>query len=150
MCLMLEKNPELTPEEISMILETTAVKLDDNKNNARGTGLVDALAAIESIEDGNEVEECDAPTNLSANTIDEFSIALSWDAVSTAKSYDLYRNGVFAKNVTTTSCNDEDLNPATEYCYTVVSVCETAESEHSAQVCATTNEMILITFSSFS
>ena len=69
-CLMLEKNPELTPEQISMILETTAVKLDENKNNVRGSGLVDALAAIENIENGDDTEDCDAPTNLTANTID--------------------------------------------------------------------------------
>lgn len=142
-CLMLEKNPELTPEQISMILETTAVKLDENKNNIRGSGLVDALAAIQNIEGGDDIEECNAPTNLAANTIDEFSIALSWNEVSTAISYDIYRNDNFIKNVTSTSYNDEGLNPATEYCYTVVSVCDNGESEHSSQACATTNELII-------
>ena len=42
-----------------------------------------------------------------------------------------------------TSYNDEGLNPATEYCYTVVSVCENGESEHSSQTCATTDELII-------
>lgn len=142
-CLMLEKNPELTPEQISMILETTAVKLDENKNNVRGSGLVDALAAIENIENGDDTEDCDAPTNLIANTIDEYSIALSWNEITTATSYDIYRNNTFVKNVTSTSYNDEGLNPATEYCYTVVSVCENGESEHSSQTCATTDELII-------
>lgn len=143
MCLMLEKNPQLTPEQISMILETTAVKLDDNKNNIRGSGLVDALAAIEYIEGGNEVEECEAPTNIVASTVDEYSIALSWNAASTAVSYDIYRNETFIKNVTTTSYNDEELNPATEYCYAVVSVCENGKSDFSNQSCATTDELII-------
>ena len=50
--LMLSKNPELTPEQISMILETTAVKLSDKKNNETGSGRVDALAAINAIDMG--------------------------------------------------------------------------------------------------
>ena len=50
--LMLSKNPELTPAEISEILETTAVKLSDKKNNETGSGRVDALAAINAIDMG--------------------------------------------------------------------------------------------------
>lgn len=48
--LMLEKNPNLTPAQISMILETTATKLSDNKNNYTGSGCINALAAIEQVE----------------------------------------------------------------------------------------------------
>lgn len=140
-CLMLEKKPELTPEEISMILETTASKLDDNKNNARGSGLIDALAAIEQID--SDEEECIAPTSLAAAAIDEYSIALSWNASPSAESYDIYRDDSFVKNVTETVYNDTELNPNTEYCYTVVSVCVNGESDHSSQVCETTNELII-------
>ena len=50
--LMLEKNPELTPADICRILETTAVKLSDNKSNYTGSGCVDALAAVNAV---NEV-----------------------------------------------------------------------------------------------
>lgn len=46
MALMLEKNPNLTPAEICMILETTAYKINPNKNNITGSGRIDALAAI--------------------------------------------------------------------------------------------------------
>ena len=53
--LMLSKNPELTPAEISEILETTAMKLADKKNNETGSGRVDALAAINAIDMGNIV-----------------------------------------------------------------------------------------------
>ena len=52
MSLMLSKNPDLTPAEISEILETTAKKLSDNKNNDTGSGRVDALAAINAIKMG--------------------------------------------------------------------------------------------------
>lgn len=54
-CLMLSKNPDLTPAEISMILETSATKISENKNNQTGSGRVDALAAINSIDMGNIV-----------------------------------------------------------------------------------------------
>ena len=53
MSLMLSKNPDLTPAEISEILETTAKKLSDNKNNDTGSGRVDALAAINAIKMGD-------------------------------------------------------------------------------------------------
>ncbi|MBO5810689.1 MAG: S8 family peptidase [Bacteroidales bacterium] len=53
MALMLDKNPELTPADISRILETTAHKISPNKNNYTGSGRIDALAAINAIECGN-------------------------------------------------------------------------------------------------
>jgi subtilisin family serine protease len=47
--LMISKNPGLTPEEISQLLEMTAVKLVPHKNNTSGSGRVDALAAIHAV-----------------------------------------------------------------------------------------------------
>ena len=52
--LMLEKNSALTPAEICETLETTAKKLTETKSNTTGSGRVDALAAINSIESANE------------------------------------------------------------------------------------------------
>lgn len=49
MALMLEKDPRLTPEEICMLLETTAYKIGPHKNNTAGSGRIDALAAVENI-----------------------------------------------------------------------------------------------------
>lgn len=47
MALLLSKNPGLSPEEICMILETTAVDLGaDGKDNVFGAGRVDAFEAI--------------------------------------------------------------------------------------------------------
>ncbi|MBQ8761449.1 MAG: S8 family serine peptidase [Bacteroidales bacterium] len=143
MCLMLEKNPELTPEEICYILENTAVKLTENKDNYTGSGCIDALAAINNIEGGDVVIPCNAPTSVTATTIDEYSISISWDANDNAKSYNVYRNENLINNTEETSFIDTDLNPDTEYCYTVTSVCEDGESEHSEQSCATTNELII-------
>ena len=53
MALMLEKNPNLTPAEICMTLETTSKRLTEKKDNFFGTGLINALDAISSIRIGN-------------------------------------------------------------------------------------------------
>ena len=138
--LMLEKNPELTPAEISMILETTAVKIEDNKNNYTGSGCIDALAAIQSIEGGDIVEPCDAPTNLyaaveqnAANFEYVFKTILTWNAAENAVSYNVYVNGELYETVTTTSSvygTDEEgtLNIA------VSTNCEDGESEMSESI----------------
>ncbi|MBR0324220.1 MAG: S8 family serine peptidase, partial [Bacteroidales bacterium] len=138
--LMLEKNPELTPAEISMILETTAVKIEDNKNNYTGSGCIDALAAIQSIEGGDIVEPCDAPTNLdaaveqnAANFEYVFKTTLTWNAAENAVSYNVYVNGELYETVTTTSSvygTDEEgtLNIA------VSTNCEDGESEMSESI----------------
>ena len=49
MALMLEKNPDLTPADLCRIIETTAVKLSDSKSNDTGSGLIDALAAVQEV-----------------------------------------------------------------------------------------------------
>ncbi|MBQ5688527.1 MAG: S8 family serine peptidase, partial [Bacteroidales bacterium] len=138
--LMLEKNPELTPAEISMILETTAVKIEDNKNNYTGSGCIDALAAIQSIEGGDIVEPCDTPTNLDAaveqnatNFEYVFKTTLTWNAAENAVSYNVYVNGELYETVTTTSSvygTDEEgtLNIA------VSTNCEDGESEMSEAI----------------
>ena len=47
--LMLEKNSTLTPAQISQIIEETAQSKPATKNNIKGAGVVDALAAVNSI-----------------------------------------------------------------------------------------------------
>lgn len=44
--LMLEKDPSLTPSDLCRLIETTAIKLSDTKNNTTGSGCIDALAAV--------------------------------------------------------------------------------------------------------
>ena len=55
--LLLEKNPELTPAAICEALETTAVKLSEKKNNKTGSGRIDILAAMKSLDENDEEEE---------------------------------------------------------------------------------------------
>lgn len=54
-CLMLSKDSTLTPEEISMLIETTCYKASEPKNNNIGSGRIDALAAVNAINMGNIV-----------------------------------------------------------------------------------------------
>ena len=146
--LMLEKNPEITPAEISMILETTAVKLEDNKNNYTGSGCIDALAAIQSIEGGEVVDPCDAPTNLNAiieQDADDyeyiFKTTVTWNEVANAVSYNVYVNGELYETVATTSSvygtNEEGtLNIA------VSTKCQDGESELSESISVVLEEEI--------
>ncbi len=46
MALMISKNPNLTPEEISQIIEESAIPMTTGKSNTFGSGRIDALAAI--------------------------------------------------------------------------------------------------------
>lgn len=48
--LMLSKNHELTPAQIDEILERTAVKFTEHKSNDFGSGLLDALAAVNAVD----------------------------------------------------------------------------------------------------
>ena len=50
--LMLEKNPSLTPAEISQIIEETAMNKPETKNNIVGSGRIDALAAVNTVQEG--------------------------------------------------------------------------------------------------
>ena len=138
--LMLEKNPEISPAEISMILETTAVKIEDNKNNYTGSGCINALAAVQSIEGGEVVDPCDAPTNLNAAVEQDaegyeyvFKTTLTWNEVADAISYNVYVNGELYETVTTISSvygTDEEgtLNIA------VSTKCQNGESDMSESI----------------
>ena len=86
---------------------------------------------------------CIPPTNLVAETIDEYSISLTWDEAAYAMSYNIYRDGEFIANTDDLDFIDEDLEPDTHYCYYVTSVRGDVESEHSNRACATTDEIIL-------
>ena len=53
-CLMLEKHRKLTPAMICETLESTAKKLSETKSNYTGSGCVDALNAINNIEENDD------------------------------------------------------------------------------------------------
>ena len=87
------------------------------------------------IEDYITVE---APRNLKATPASTSSISLTWNPSENATSYNIYRNDTLIKNITETKFIDEGLEYNTEYCYTVTSVLDDTESEHSEKVCVKT------------
>ena len=238
MALMLEKNPDLTPADLCRIIETTAKKLTANKSNDTGSGLIDALAAVQSVNfnepvvlnpyaftktlnagsnlnleltlinngsgstNGNTtvtISENDNYTtivtgsksystmasggtasatfvvsvdalapdnhevtftvNAGTRTFDivvtisnEFvapnviatangtDINLTWNATNNATSYNIYRDGAFLANTTSTSYTDTGLEYGTIYAYTVTSKRGELESEHSLTARAQTED----------
>ena len=68
--LMLSKNHELTPAQIDEILERTAVKLTEHKSNDFGSGLLDALAAVNAV-DYDAVNEQSIETKIFPNPSNE-------------------------------------------------------------------------------
>ena len=67
------------------------------------------------------------PTGLTATAASCSQINLSWSAStdtggSGLKGYNVYKNGAYLKQVTTTSTTDTGLNASTSYSYTVSAV----------------------------
>lgn len=84
MCLMLEKDPNLTPADICRILETSSVKLSEHKDNKTGTGRVDALAAINAIDNGkfsfvrSEILDETGNNNANANAGENVNVNIAF------------------------------------------------------------------------
>ena len=49
LALMLEKRPDLTPADLCRIIETTASNKPATKSNRMGSGIIDALAAVQAV-----------------------------------------------------------------------------------------------------
>jgi hypothetical protein len=74
-----------------------------------------------------------SPTGLVANGPTSQAPALSWDAVSGATSYNIYRDGTLAGTSTTSSYSDSAADPGT-HTYTVTAMFTGVESSDSNQV----------------
>jgi len=81
-----------------------------------------------------------APTNLAVTGTTANSVSLSWNAVSGASGYHVYRNGtrVTSSAVAATSYTDSGLASGTTYSYAVSAMVSGTESALSATVSATT------------
>ena len=77
---------------------------------------------------------------LTANATSSSTIALSWNEVATATSYNVYQGGNKITTVTTPSYNVEGLTANTEYCFTVKAVNNIGESAESTEECVMTEE----------
>lgn len=79
---------------------------------------------------------------LAAEALSHDKISLSWNAVDGAIKYNVYdgNGSLIAENITATSYVVTDLNPETNYCYTVTAInAKAEESEHSNKACTATD-----------
>ncbi|MFJ3822583.1 chitinase [Streptomyces nodosus] len=79
-----------------------------------------------------------APAGLSVSSTTSSSVSLSWNTVSGATGYTVYRDGTKVTAVTGTSATVTGLSPATSYSFAVTATNAAGESARSATVSATT------------
>ncbi|MFG2829556.1 chitinase [Streptomyces sp. NPDC048434] len=78
------------------------------------------------------------PGGLTAGAVTPSSVALSWNPVSSATGYTVYRDGTKYRTVNGTSATATGLAPATAYRFQVTATNAAGESARSAEVTATT------------
>ncbi len=105
--LMLSKNHELTPAQIDEILERTAVKLTEHKSNDFGSGLLDALAAVNAV-DYDAVNEQSIETTIFPNPSNE-SFTILCKGLKRVSVYSVDGRLVKAFEVNETECRIEGL-----------------------------------------
>ena len=81
-----------------------------------------------------------APQNLTVTSTSTSEIALAWDAVEDAQSYNVYRDGVKIANVKTNSYTNSNLEHNTTYCYEVRAIYAGVEFDPSSELCITTKQ----------
>ena len=84
------------------------------------------------------------PTEIFA-TVTETSVTLTWNEVTKAESYNIYRGENLIANVTDMTYTEENLTPYTEYCYVVKSVAGEEESFATEEVCVMTLDLPVAT-----
>ncbi len=120
-----ETSYEFTSSKDKVLVEVVAIY----ENGAASAG----VCATSEVENDNTT-----PTNLAVTPQSTSSIALTWNEVENATSYNVYRDTEKITEVTTTNYTDEGLEYNTRYCYTVTSIVNGKESEHSEKVCVKT------------
>jgi hypothetical protein len=96
------------------------------------------LVAGESGDDDEPTPTLATPTNLSAIALSETEIRLSWDAVDGAAEYNIYEGDEVIGTLVQTSVDMTDLDPGTEYCFSVSAIIGGEETAKSEEVCETT------------
>ena len=93
-CLMLQKKSYLTPAQICEALETTATKLSETKSNETGSGCVNALLALEEIENYEDItginDNCMANVNIYPNPVNDRLYIETSTQIQSIEIYDIY------------------------------------------------------------
>ncbi len=88
------------------------------------------------------------PSNLKAKATSSTEIELTWDKVSSAKDYGVYKSGSRLGYATSNGVRIVNVTPGTRYCYTVTTRDSAGnESKHSEEACATTTNPPLASLS---
>ena len=106
--LMLSKNHELTPAQIDEILERTAVKLTEHKSNDFGSGLLDALAAINAVPAWDGISENTLNANMFPNPTHD-NITIQCEGIRQIKVYSMDGRLVKSLSVNESECLIEGL-----------------------------------------
>jgi hypothetical protein len=91
---MLQKKPYLTPAQICEALETTATKLSETKSNETGSGCVNAMLAMNEIENYEDVtsinDNYSANINIYPNPVNGRLYIETLTQTQTIEIYDIY------------------------------------------------------------
>jgi poly(3-hydroxybutyrate) depolymerase len=109
-----------------------------NADQHGGTHMQAIVNMVNKITSGFSVAIPTTPTGLAVQSTTNTSAALTWNVVSGATSYNVYRGGVKVGSSTTNSYTDSGLTANTTYSYTVTAVNIKGESGQSTAVNATT------------
>ena len=130
-------------ELLANVTETT-LTVDNLEPN---TEYCFSVAAVRNETESDKSEEACAktfdlpittPSNLKAEATSISEINLTWDAVENALSYNVYQGAELLANVTETTFTVDNLEPNTEYCFSVTAVRNETESDKSEEACAKT------------
>ena len=88
---------------------------------------------------GDGEETTLAAPEVTVDTVTATTIVFIWNAVEGAKEYAIYFGEEKLGTTEDTIAGIQGLEPKTEYCITVTAVCDTIESRHSEEACATTS-----------
>ncbi|MDD4848311.1 MAG: C10 family peptidase [Bacteroidales bacterium] len=83
------------------------------------------------------ISPCDPPSNLIVSDngdVENLLFTLQWDNISSAISYQIFRNETLIGTSTETTFEDSDIQPNVTYNYTLITVCEQGISEASETV----------------
>ena len=122
-----------------------------SSNSQNDTGLTNGTTygyTVSSVNVNGESAQCSnvngltypaAPVGLTVNVISDTEIDLSWTAVTSATSYNVYRDSVLVHSPSGNSQNDTGLTAATLYHYYVTAVNASGEGAPSSTVDGTTS-----------